>query len=219
MLVKDYMTRHPIMVGPETPAAEAQKIMAENNIRHLPVVGDGKRLLGLITGDRLSVPPTDLGSLNVWEISRLLWELNVSKVMVKRKDVITIDPDATIEQSAKKMIDHRIGCLPVIEENDVVVGILSEVDLLAELATLLGGGREGVRVTVRVPDRVGEFSKVTSSISSKGWGIYSSGSVPAPKKEGYWDLVVKVRNVAIEDLEEILSKDPDHEIVDIRRSS
>ena len=72
MLVKDYMTRHPIMISPTTPAAEAQKLMIENRVRHLPVVGDGKRLLGLVTRERLRIPPTDLGSLNVWEISRLL---------------------------------------------------------------------------------------------------------------------------------------------------
>lgn len=53
MLVKNCMTRHPIMIAPEKLASEAQKIMAENNVRHLPVVGDGKRLLGLITRERL----------------------------------------------------------------------------------------------------------------------------------------------------------------------
>lgn len=216
MLVKDYMTRHPILIGPETPAAEAQKIMAENNIRHLPVVGDGKRLLGLITSDRLSVPPTDLGSLNVWEISRLLWELKVSKLMIKGKDLITIDTDATIEHAALLMIERKIGCLPVVEQKNIVVGIISEVDLLVELSVLLGGGQDGVRVTVRVPDRIGEFAKVTSAISNSGWGIYSSGSVPSPKREGYWDLVVKVRNVSPEDLAEVLKRNPEHEIVDIR---
>ncbi len=39
MLVKDCMTRHPIMISPKMPAAEAQKIMADNHIRHLPVAG------------------------------------------------------------------------------------------------------------------------------------------------------------------------------------
>jgi len=46
MLVKDYMTRHPLMAAPTMPIVEAQRYMGENNIRHLPVVGDGKRLLG-----------------------------------------------------------------------------------------------------------------------------------------------------------------------------
>ena len=50
MLVKDFMTRHPIMVSPEMAAAEAQRLMTENDVRHLPVVGDGKILKGLTCG-------------------------------------------------------------------------------------------------------------------------------------------------------------------------
>ncbi len=49
MLVKDYMTRHPLMVAPTMLVVEAQRFMGENNIRHLPVCGEGKRLLGLVT--------------------------------------------------------------------------------------------------------------------------------------------------------------------------
>ena len=56
MLVKDYMTPHPILADPEMRVVDAQKLMAENSIRHLPVVGDGKQLQGLVTQARLSVP-------------------------------------------------------------------------------------------------------------------------------------------------------------------
>ena len=49
MLVKDYMTRHPLLGDPEMSTIDAQRFMGENNIRHLPIVGDGKRLVGLVT--------------------------------------------------------------------------------------------------------------------------------------------------------------------------
>jgi CBS-domain-containing membrane protein len=57
MLVKDYMTRHPLLAEPTMSIVEAQRYMGENNVRHLPVVGDGKRLLGLVTRQRLLVDP------------------------------------------------------------------------------------------------------------------------------------------------------------------
>ena len=57
MLVKDYMTRHPSMAEPNMSVVEAQRYMWENGIRHLPVVGDGKRLLGLVTRQTLLVDP------------------------------------------------------------------------------------------------------------------------------------------------------------------
>jgi acetoin utilization protein AcuB len=215
MLVKDFMTRHPVMVPPTTPAAEAQQVMRENKIRHLPVVGDGKRLEGLITRERLRVSPSDLGSLNVWEITRFLANMTVKDMMLKGKDVITTAPQVTLEDAARIMAKDKIGCLVVLEEG-VVVGVITETDMLVELNQMLGGDVSGVRVTIRVPDRIGEFAKVFGAISSRGWGIYASGSVPTPKHPGYWDVVVKVRGVPKDDLVAVLEKIEDHEIVDAR---
>ena len=218
MLVKNYMTRHPIMISPTTLAPDAQKIMIENKVRHLPVVGDGKQPLGLITRERLRIPPADLGSLNVWEITRLLSNLTVKDLMVKDKDLVTIGPDATLEEAAQIMVKNKIGCLPVLEEG-IVVGIITETDMMVQLADLLGGYVSGVRVTVRVPDKVGEFAKATGAISARGGGIYASGSVPAPKRPGYWDIVLKVRDVSKEEVVAALEQIEDQEIVDVRETT
>ena len=104
----------------------------------------------------------------------------------------------------------------VVLEQGVVVGIITETDMLVELNQMLGGDVSGVRVTIRVPDRIGEFAKVFGAISSRSWGIYASGSVPTPKHPGYWDVVVKVRGVPKDDLVAVLEKIEDHEIVDAR---
>jgi acetoin utilization protein AcuB len=215
MLVKDFMTRHPVMVPPTTPAAEAQQVMRDNKIRHLPVVGDGKRLEGLITRERLRVSPTDLGSLNVWEITRFLSNMTVKDMMLKGEDVITTAPDVTLEDAARTMAQKKIGCLVVLEQG-IVVGVITETDMLVELNQLLGGDVSGVRVTIRIPDRVGEFAKIFGAVSSRGWGIYASGSAPTPKHSGYWDVVIKVRNVPQDDLVAVLKEIEDQEIVDVR---
>ena len=55
MLVKDLMTRHPFLIEPEMSIVEAQRYMGEVNVRHLPVVGDGRQLLGLITRETLLI--------------------------------------------------------------------------------------------------------------------------------------------------------------------
>jgi acetoin utilization protein AcuB len=217
MLVKDYMTRHPIMVPPTMPAAEAQKIMVENKIRHLPVIGDGKRPLGLVTRERLRIPPADLASLSVWEITRYLSELKVKDVMVKSKELATIGPDATLEDAAQTMAENRFGCLPVVDEN-VVVGIITETDLLVELADLLGGYVPGVRVTVRLPGKIGGYAKITGAMAEQGWGMYATGSVPSPKCEGCWDIVLKVKDVAADDVVALIEQIEDAEIVDVRET-
>jgi acetoin utilization protein AcuB len=215
MLVKDYMTRHPIMIPPTMPAAEAQKLMVENKVRHLPVVGDGKRPLGLVTRERLRIPPADLGSLNVWEITRYLSELTAKDVMVKGKDLLTIGPNATLEEAAQTMAENRYGCLPVVEDN-VVVGIITETDLLVELADLLGRHVTGVRIVVRVPEKVGGYAKVMGTFWARGWGLYATGSVPAPRRPGYWDMVLKVRDASKEEIVAALEEVEEAQIVDVR---
>jgi acetoin utilization protein AcuB len=210
------MTRHPIMVTPSAPAADAQKMMAENQIRHLPVVGDGKRLVGLITRQRLAIKPDTLSSLNVWEISRFLANLCVKDVMLKVDEVHTITPDRTIERAARVMTDHKIGCLPVVEDNAVVVGILSQIDVLRAFQEMLGLPAAGVRVTMRMPNKRGEFAKLTEIVSQRGWGIMGIGSFPSPRHPGSYDMVLKIPEVSVIEVREVLSQIPEQEIVDIR---
>jgi acetoin utilization protein AcuB len=215
MLVKDCMTRHPIMVSPATPAAEAQQIMAENRIRHLPVVGEGKRLVGLITRQRLALKPDSVSSFNFWEISRYLANLTVERVMLPGAEVITIDPDRTVERAASIMSEKKIGCLPVMED-DVVVGILSEVDLMTALAEMLGLPADGVRVTVRMPDGKGQFARLMTAVAEQGWGVMGIGSFPTPRRPGYYDVVIKIPNVTTEQVRTGLSQLEEQEVVDVR---
>jgi acetoin utilization protein AcuB len=215
MFVRDYMTKHPVMVEPTMSIMEAQGLMAEAHVRHLPVIQEGKRLVGLLTRERLRIPPTDLASLNVWEITRFLSNLKVRDVMVQAKDVVTIGPDATVEEAAQTMARDKIGCLPVLEDG-IVVGIITEQDMLVHLAELLGSGVSGVRATIRMPNRVGEFSKITAAMAARGWGIYASGGLPAPKRPGLWDVVIRVRNVSKEDVLPVLNGIEGQEVIDVR---
>jgi acetoin utilization protein AcuB len=215
MFVRDYMTKHPLMVEPTMPVLEAQGYMGENNIRHLAVVGDGKQLLGLVTRQTLLVQPAKLTSLNVWEIARHFSGQTVSQVMVPRPQVVTIHPGATIEEAARVMVDNRIGCLPVLE-NEVVVGILTEIDLMAQMLQLLGADFSGLRVTMEIPDRLGEFAKLTRAIADAGWGFIGVGTYPAPKTAGKWHVVFKLRNVDADRVRDILDNIDDQRLLDMR---
>lgn len=216
MLVKDRMTRHPIIISPTTKAAEAQQIMAENNIRHLPVTGDGKRLEGLVTQTRLALKPDVLGSLNMWEISRQLGSLTVKDVMVKKEDLLTIGADRTIERAAKLMADHKIGCLPVVDADGAVEGIISEVDVLRSYQELMGLPVEGLRVTVRMPNRKGEFAKLMKVMAENGWGVMAIGTYPSYRREGYYDAVLKIPDVSEAEVRTAFSRIADQEVVDVR---
>jgi acetoin utilization protein AcuB len=212
------MTRHPIMVETHMPAIEAQKLMVENQIQHLPVVGSGKRLLGLVTRGRLSISPERLGSLDVWEITRYLSDLTVGKVMLTGPDLVTIEPEATLEDAAGLMIRRNVSGLPVVEDG-IVVGIVTQTDLLVELRNMLGAIERGWRITVRVPNRKGEFHKLIHSIADRGWGIMAMGSARSPRHEDHWDVVLKIRRCSQEDLAEVIRGIEGQELIDIRETA
>jgi hypothetical protein len=105
----------------------------------------------------------------------------------------------------------------VLEEG-LVVGIITEIDMMVLLAELLGGSVQGVRATVRVPDRIGEFAKVTNAIASQGWGICASGGLPAPKRPGSWDIVLKLQGVSKDEVTAVLERIEGQQILDVRET-
>jgi acetoin utilization protein AcuB len=163
----------------------------------------------------MRIPSTELASLNVWEITRFLSNLTVKDVMVRQKDLITIGPDATLEEAAQLMVQNRIGCLPVLEEG-IVVGIITETDLLAQLMEMMAIRVPGVRATVRMPNEKGELAKLVSAIAAQGWGILACGGVPTPKEPSKWDAVVKIQYVSKEEVVAALEQVEGHEVVDVR---
>lgn len=216
MLIADCMTRHPIVVPPTMSASEAQRLFSENHIRHLPVVSDGKRLAGLVTRQQLLLKADAVGSLNVWEISRYLADLKVNQVMIKARDVLTISADRTIERASLIMAERKVGCLPVVEDDGVVVGIVTETDLLRSFQEMLGLPSAGVRVTVRMPNRPGEFTKLIAVLAEHRWGVMGVGTFPTRRHPGFYDTVLKIPDVTVDEVRAALSAIPDQEIVDVR---
>lgn len=128
--VRDWMTPNPITIDPQTTLPEAHKLMKECHIRRLPVV-DHDKVVGILTlGDVREASPSDASSLSIFELNYLLAKLTVEKIMTR--DPIAIAPDATIREAAQLMLDHKIGGLPVVE-NDKLVGIITESDIFRVL--------------------------------------------------------------------------------------
>ena len=220
MLVKDCMTHHPVMIEQDLLLTEARTIMVENEIGHLPVVDDAKRLLGLITRSHFSMSLDQVDSLDVWEITSKLIDLKVKKLMIKKRQVITIPPDATVEQAARLLTQHEISCLPVIE-NEKVIGMITTIDLLRSYQLMLGMPSPGIRVTVRMPAKkksYSELAKLISAIGEKEWGVIGIGTFPTPNQADWYAAVVKIPGVTKEEVQELVETIPNQRIVDIREA-
>lgn len=162
MYVKNEMTANPITINADDVISKAADIMSENNLHRLPVMENGK-LVGLVTkGLITSKGVGGATSLSVFELNYLLNRTSVKTVMIKLKDLVTISSNKLLEEAASLMLAHDIGCLPVVDDGELV-GILTQNDLFKAFLDILGWQRKGSRIEVNVPDTLGilgEISKI-----------------------------------------------------------
>ena len=131
-LVRDWMTRNVIILSPETSLAEAHKLMTEKRVRRLPVV-DHDRIVGIVTlGDVRGAEPSQASSLSVWEMNDLLAKLKVAEIM--SHDPVVIQQNVSIGEAARIMLEKKFSGLPVVDEADHLVGIITESDIFRLIA-------------------------------------------------------------------------------------
>jgi len=124
--VKDWMTSEVITVESSCPLPEAYWLMIENKIRRLPVVDDGT-LVGIVALENLRrVNPISIAGLDILHINEMLAKLPIRQLMTENP--ITISPTASLIEAARKMLQHKISALPVLEGSELV-GIITESDI------------------------------------------------------------------------------------------
>lgn len=125
--VREVMTEKPVVVAPDTSIGNARRCMLQRQIRRLPVVAHDA-LVGIISDCDLRTALSSLGvRLSVREMHDQLDTLTVGEVMTRI--VFAVSPDATVISAARRMLNCKIGALPVIEGAQVV-GILTRSDIL-----------------------------------------------------------------------------------------
>ncbi|MEE3424179.1 MAG: CBS domain-containing protein [Erysipelotrichaceae bacterium] len=179
MYVKDNMVSGPITIGPDQSVSEAIDLMSENGLHRLPVVDKNGKLAGLITeGVITSNTPNNSTSLSVFELNYLLNKLTIKDIMIK--DVITIGKDALLEEAATILRKNDIGCLPVVEEDNTLIGIITHNDIFTAFIDLLGYNHVGTRYVISVEeDRTGILEDICrvfkeQDVSIANMAVYNS---------------------------------------------
>jgi CBS domain-containing protein len=115
------MSHRLIAVTPATSLDEAAALMEVNVVRHLPVVDLARRVVGILS-DR---DVRRMGGARAAEIE-------VAHAMTH--DVLTVGREASLAEVAVRLAEHRIGAIPVVDADGLLVGIVSYVDVLRGLA-------------------------------------------------------------------------------------
>ena len=121
------MTPEPICVGPDTPVTEVWRIMSERRFRHMPVVDEDGRLIGMVSQrDLIGTAPSPAGPAGAEA------EQPISKLMHTELD--TVGVGCCVAQAARHMLRSKRSCLPVVDAEHKIIGILTEADYM-RLAT------------------------------------------------------------------------------------
>jgi acetoin utilization protein AcuB len=163
MLVQDVMQHPVVSAEPSTTIAEAYRTMHDRSIRHLPVVDDGE-LVGVVTDRDLRYVTSQLHP------SPMEAETAVQEVMTE--GVVTAGPLDPVEEAARLLRKRRIGCLPVLD-GDELVGIVTVTNLLDAIIRLTGLTKPGSRLAVSLVDEPGELARLTRRVAQEGLDVRS----------------------------------------------
>lgn len=196
MYVKNFMTQNPICINVDAMISEAVEVMDTNHLHRIPVISNN-RLVGLLTEGLISKNGASKAtSLSIFELNYLLSKTSIEAVMIK--DVITINQDRFLEDASLLMFKHDIGCLPVVDDQNNVVGILTSNDVLSAFIQMLGYQEKGCRVCVEVKDELGTIGDISNIFVRNNCNITHLGVYN--KENGNADIVIRIDSFDTEKL-------------------
>ncbi len=190
MFVSDWMTRKVFTLTPDDYVSDAIRLMREKKVKHIPVVKEG-RLKGLVSDrDIKEYTPSKATTLDVYELHYLLAQTKL-KDMMKGKPM-TVVPDTPVEEAARLMHDHSVGCLPVVKD-DRLVGIISDHDIYRILVDITGIRHGGHRICLTLEDRPGSIKEVADVIRKYGFSLQSILTSYEGVEPGHRRVVIRTK--------------------------
>ena len=172
MSVDKWMSKRLITVNQDDPASLAFELLLTNDIRHLPVVGQHNTLVGILTDRDLheAVVPAD-PSRSTRSMYHTVRNIKIRKIMTPNP--VTVGAQAPIREAAQILLDRKIDCLPVINADGRLAGILTSTDILeafVEFTRILGSSR---RIDVQMESE--DYPKVREAFEKQQVSVVSVG--------------------------------------------
>jgi CBS domain-containing protein len=152
MKVRDIMTKNVVAIQSDTQVGEIARLMSSHDVSGLPVIDDTDAVIGIITELDMIIRHTRLympAYLQIWEARIYLetpshWQERLRRMTgviaaeLMTEPVVTISPEAELEDLAELMVQKRVNPVPVVERGKLV-GIVSRSDFIRLMAEEEGG--------------------------------------------------------------------------------
>lgn len=189
MLVENIMNTSVITLSPTAKIAEALQLIQEHSIRHIPIVDEENRVIGIVS-DR-----------NVRDTCPSIFDENPDQTGLKNEiqtimshPVVTIHPLDFVEEIARIFYDEEFSSLPVVSNNKLV-GIVTEKDMFYTLIQLTGTHVQSSHIEVKVPHRPGILPEVAAVFGKRKTNITSLLIYPYKDDPNYKILVFRIQTM------------------------
>jgi acetoin utilization protein AcuB len=204
MIVERRMRKNPVWVDEEDSMKKAIDLLKEKGIRHLPVLRDGEKLVGIVSDrDIKAASPSPATSLEIREIYYLLDKIKIKQIMTKKP--YTVSMGTPVEEAALIMREKKIGALPVVKDGKLI-GIITETDILDAFLDAVGISRPGYRIEVALPNTQGQLFRVAKLLNELDVNIVSvvTASAEDPEKK---ILVLRIETNRYKVVKSLLKKE------------
>jgi len=204
MLVTNWMSKNIITVDENDSMQDAMKLLKEHDIRMLPVMKKGK-LVGIVTDrDLKRASASDATTLEIHELLYLLTQIKVKNIMTK--EVITVPPDFTVEETALVLQENKISGAPVVDSKGKLVGTITQTDLFRVLISLTGVAKGGIQFGLQIEDRPGSIKEVADIIRKFGGRMVSILSSYDLVPQGYRKVYLRMRSIERSELQKLIQE-------------
>jgi acetoin utilization protein AcuB len=185
MIIEEIMKTEIATLFPTNTIADAMELMELKRIRHIPIVNAENHLVGLVTVAKIRE-----AAPSIFHANEHLEDMKKTIDTIMEHDVITGHPLDFVEEVAGLFYEHKISCMPIIN-NQKLVGIITETDLLRTMVELTGVNQPGSQIEIKVPNITGVLSDIAGVISKRKANILSV--MVYPDKEDNHNKIIIVR--------------------------
>lgn len=203
MLIRYWMSRPVITVDRNDSMQRAASLMKENHIKLLPVVDEGA-LCGVITDrDLKQASASDATSLDIHELLFLISKIKVANIMTR--SVFTVDPDWTMEEAAALMLEHKISGAPVVDDQGVLWGVITQTDMFKATLYITGLKKRGLHVAFVLEDTPGSIMEIVTVVRQFGGRMASILSTYERAPAGYRNVYLRFHGIPRDRIDDLLT--------------
>jgi acetoin utilization protein AcuB len=195
------MRQPAITIDADDVVSDAAVLLRKHEIRMLPVMRKGK-LVGIITDRDIKIASVSNVPLkNMNGDSDLISDIKVNTIMTS--DPVTVPHDYTLEETVEQFLVQDISGLPVVNEQQKVIGVITRSDLFHLILILTGFGKKGLQIALEVEDQPGCLKEITDIIRDYGGRIASILSTQERADKGHRRLYIRVFDIDQPSLEHL----------------